>query len=97
MGETRQLNPQHDPTVFAAHVKRVVADQRVLRVKGFVEIAGKPMRLAIQGVGDRIQHYYDRPWKQDEPKVGKLVVIGEHDLNQAAIIDALGKPASVAA
>ncbi len=88
---------QDDPTAFAAHVKRVVADQRVLRVKGFVEVMGKPMRLAIQGVGDRIQHYYDRPWKVGEPKVGKLVVIGEHDLNQAAIVDALGKPASVAA
>ncbi len=88
---------QDDPAAFAAHVKRVVADHRVLRVKGFVEIAGKPMRLAVQGVGDRIQHYFDRPWKNDEPKLGKLVVIGEHDLNEAAITEALTQPKSLAA
>ena len=88
---------QDDPAAFAAHVKQVVAAHRVLRVKGFVEIAGKPMRLAIQGVGDRIQHYFDRPWKADEPKLGKLVVIGEHDLNESAITQALAKHAPLAA
>lgn len=91
------IRVQEDPEAFAAHLKRVVAAHRVLRVKGFVEIAGKPMRLAIQGVGDRIQHYFDRPWKADETKLGKLVVIGEHDLNQAAITDALTRPNTLAA
>jgi cobalamin biosynthesis protein CobW len=69
----------------------------VLRVKGFIEIAGKPMRLAIQGVGDRIQHYFDRPWQADEKQTGKLVVIGEHDLDEGAIRSALAQPASLAA
>ena len=92
-----EIPTQDDATAFAAHVKQVVADHRVLRVKGFIEIAGKPMRLAIQGVGDRIQHYFDRPWKEEEAKLGKLVVIGEHDLNQAAITEALTRPRSLAA
>ena len=32
-------------------------------MKGFVDIAGKPMRLLVQGVGARIQHQFDRPWR----------------------------------
>ncbi|MEM8948878.1 MAG: cobalamin biosynthesis protein CobW [Pseudomonadota bacterium] len=88
---------QNDPEAFVAHLQQVVIEQRVLRVKGFIEVAGKPMRLAIQGVGDRLQHYFDRPWKSDEPKAGKLVVIGEHDLDQASITQALTHSASLAA
>ena len=92
-----EIAVQDDPEAFVAHLRQVAAEHRVLRVKGFVEIAGKPMRLAVQGVGDRIQHYFDRSWKADEPRAGKLVVIGEHDLNQAAITEALGLSASLAA
>ena len=88
---------QNDPEAFVAQVKQVVADHRVLRVKGFLDIAGKPMRLAVQGVGDRIQHYFDRPWRPDEPRQGRLVVIGEQGLDQAAITEALTQPASLAA
>ncbi|MGI9501782.1 MAG: cobalamin biosynthesis protein CobW [Geminicoccaceae bacterium] len=92
-----EIPEQSDPEALITRLKQVVAQHRVLRVKGFVDIAGKPMRLAIQGVGDRIQHYFDRPWKTDEPRQGKLVVIGEHDLNQSVIIEALTEPASLAA
>ena len=92
-----EIPPQADPATFAAHLRKVVAEHRVLRVKGFIDITGKPMRLALQGVGDRIQHYYDRPWKADEPRAGKLVVIGEHGLNAAAITEALSQPTSLAA
>ena len=88
---------QDDPEAFVAHVRQVVADHRVLRVKGFLDIAGKPMRLAVQGVGDRIQHYFDRPWKPDESRQGRLVVIGERGLDQAAIGEALAQSASLAA
>ena len=88
---------QDDPEAFVERLRQVVVEHRVLRVKGFIEVTGKPMRLAIQGVGDRLQHYFDRPWKADEPKLGKLVVIGEHDLNQTAITEALAEPASLAA
>ena len=34
----------------------------MLRVKGFAEVAGKPMRLVVQAVGPRVSHHYDRPW-----------------------------------
>ena len=43
------------------------------------------MRLVVQGVGGRFQHYYDRDWRDDETRVSRLVVIGQRGLDQAAI------------
>ena len=57
----------------------------ILRVKGFLDVPGKAMRLVLQGVGARLQHYYDRPWRSDEPRAGHLVVIGLKGLDRAAI------------
>ena len=37
------------------------------------------------GVGDRIQRYYDRRWKQDENRRSELVVIGQRGLDRSAI------------
>jgi cobalamin biosynthesis protein CobW len=61
----------------------------VLRVKGFVAVAGKPMRLAVQAVGDRVESYFDRPWQGSEAGMGKLVVIGLSGLDAPAIQDIL--------
>ena len=33
-------------------------------------------------VGDRIQHYFDRAWRPDEVREGRLVVIGERGLDR---------------
>ena len=57
----------------------------VLRIKGFVEVRGKPMRLLVQGVGNRFQKNFDRPWRAGEPRRGRLVVIGEKGLDTASI------------
>jgi cobalamin biosynthesis protein CobW len=65
----------------------------ILRVKGFLAVSGKPMRLVLQGVGQRLQHYYDRPWQPAEGRAGKLVVIGLKGLDRGAIADALGAAA----
>ena len=54
-------------------------------MKGFVEIAGKPMRLLVQGVGARIQHQFDRAWRAGESRQGRLVVIGEKGFDRDAI------------
>jgi cobalamin biosynthesis protein CobW len=56
----------------------------ILRMKGFVDIAGKPMRLLVQGVGSRIQHHYDRKWPAGDRR-GRLVVIGEKGFDRDAI------------
>lgn len=78
-----------DPDLLARAIERLAAEQNILRVKGHVAIAGKPMRLLVQAVGARVRHQYDRPWG-DAPRVSRLVVIAEHDdVNEAAIRDLL--------
>jgi cobalamin biosynthesis protein CobW len=57
----------------------------ILRIKGFIDVPGKSLRLALQGVGPRLQRYYDRPWKPGEPRRSALVVIGQKGLDRAAI------------
>ena len=57
----------------------------VLRVKGVIEVTGKPSRLVVQGVGERVEHYYDRPWNDDERRQSRLVIIGLNGLEQGKI------------
>ena len=65
-------------------------DRKVLRVKGHVAVAGKPMRLLVQAVGARVRQQFDRPWG-DAPRRSRLVVIAERgDLDPATIAAHLG-------
>src|SRR5262249_42018282 len=65
-----------DPAAFAGRILALAETHGVFRVKGFVAVAAKPMRLLLQAVGSRITHHYDRPWHPSEPRQGRLVVIG---------------------
>ena len=78
-----------EPKTIVDRIARATAAHDILRVKGFVDIAGKPMRLLVQGVGSRIQHQFDRPWKAGEARLGRLVVIGEKGFDKDAIRAAL--------
>ncbi|ANQ42039.1 cobalamin biosynthesis protein CobW [Gluconobacter oxydans] len=60
----------------------------ILRMKGFMAIQGKKMRLAVQGVGTRFRHEFDVPLTGDN-RDGRLVVIGQTGLDRAAIEAAL--------
>ena len=62
-----------------------IAEHDVLRVKGFANIPGKDMRLLIQAVGDRIQHYYDRDWRDGQDRRTRLVVIGQKGLDEGSV------------
>ena len=76
---------------LAARIARTAERHDVLRVKGFAEVRGKPMRLLVQGVGGRIQHHFDRAWKPGEDRRGRLVVIAEKGIDQTAVrADLLG-------
>jgi cobalamin biosynthesis protein CobW len=81
-----------DPAALVARIAEAARAHDVLRVKGFVEVAGKPMRLLVQGVGARIQHHFDRAWKPGEARASRLVVIGEKGLDRAAITALLAQP-----
>ncbi|MBU9699802.1 cobalamin biosynthesis protein CobW [Rhodobacteraceae bacterium HSP-20] len=79
-----------DPADLAARVQRLARELNILRVKGHVAVAGKPMRLLVQAVGERVRHQFDRPWG-DAPRQSRLVVIAEHhDIDEAAIRAVLG-------
>jgi len=80
------LPEQADAASFAAKVERLAKEQNILRVKGYAAVEGKPMRLLVQAVGARVRHQFDRPWKPEEGRQGKVVVIAEHhDVNKEAI------------
>ncbi|HEX7885894.1 MAG TPA: cobalamin biosynthesis protein CobW [Phenylobacterium sp.] len=74
-----------EPEGFVARLKPLVEAHDILRMKGFIAVAGKPMRLEVQGVGERFRQQFDRPWVKDEPRRGHLVVIGRAGLDRAAI------------
>ncbi|MER2534682.1 MAG: cobalamin biosynthesis protein CobW [Rhizobiaceae bacterium] len=74
-----------DPADLAARVAKAAEQENVLRAKGFVEVAGKPMRLLVQAVGQRVNHYYDRAWTAGDDRRSRLVVIGLKGLNRPAI------------
>lgn len=79
-----------DVDALVASIERLAREQNILRVKGYVAVEGKPMRLLVQAVGARVRQQFDRPWGSD-PRAGHLVVIAEHDdINLAAIRDVLG-------
>jgi len=76
-----------DKDAYLAHVAELMKTHGILRLKGFVGIAGKPMRLVIQAVGPRVDGYFDK-WP-DARREGQLVVIGQTGLDEAAITKAL--------
>ena len=74
-----------DPDALALAIQRLANEQHILRVKGHIAVAGKPMRMLVQAVGARVRMQYDRPWGAT-PRKSQLVVIAEHDdIDEAAI------------
>ncbi|AUX76732.1 MULTISPECIES: cobalamin biosynthesis protein CobW [Sinorhizobium] len=80
-----ELGPIAEPAAFIDRLKAVIAEHDVLRLKGFADVPGKPMRLLIQAVGSRVDQYYDRAWAPGETRGTRLVVIGLHDMDEAAV------------
>ncbi|MBA4325351.1 MAG: cobalamin biosynthesis protein CobW [Rhodobacter sp.] len=79
-----------DPEALSAAIQRLANEQQILRVKGHVAVAGKPMRMLVQAVGARVRMQYDRPWGT-QARRSQLVVIAEHDdIDAAAIRKVLG-------
>ena len=77
--------PLADADAFARKLAGIAERHDVLRMKGFLAVAGKPMRLLVQGVGGRFRQQFDRPWRPGEERLGRLVVIGEKGLDRAAV------------
>lgn len=78
------LDQSFDPQKLKQRLQSLVQQQEIFRVKGFVSVPNKPMRLVMQGVGNRFEQFYDRPWKPEEAKQTRLVFIGK-DLKSSEI------------
>jgi cobalamin biosynthesis protein CobW len=79
-----ELEEAFDPKVLVERLQGLVQRQDIYRIKGFVVVPNKAMRLVLQGVGQRFDHFYDRPWHPDEFRKTRLVFIG-HNLDADTI------------
>ena len=84
-----ELGEIDSPPRLAARLAEIIAAHGILRIKGFAAVTGKDMRLLVQAVGERVRHYYDRDWREGEPRRSRLVVIGETGLDETRIREAL--------
>ena len=74
--------------LFIDKIISIIKEHDILRLKGFIAVKDKPMRMTIQAVGPRIDTYYDQPFGTDL-RATKLVVIWQSGLDQNAIKTAL--------
>jgi cobalamin biosynthesis protein CobW len=86
---TLDLGDITDPGNFETLLADLTKTHDILRLKGFLHVPGKNMRHVVQGVGPRIQRYFDRPWGANEDRRSRLVVIGQKGIDQNAIATAL--------
>lgn len=69
--------PAVDRDALIGALEKLVENHAIYRVKGFVAIDDKPMRLVVHGVGRRFDSYFDRRWRADETRRTHLVLIGQ--------------------
>jgi len=83
------LDEIDDPAALLHRLRDTAEAHDVLRMKGFVAVRGRPMRLLVQGVGARFTQQFERPWRPDEQRAGRIVVIGASGLDKSAITAAM--------
>ncbi|MCI4663376.1 MAG: cobalamin biosynthesis protein CobW [Neomegalonema sp.] len=78
-----------DKAAFETRLAEALKDLGVLRLKGFAAIAGKPMRLAVQAAGPRVETYFDQPFRDDAPRITRLVAISTAGFDAAQLRERL--------
>ncbi|MDE4304067.1 cobalamin biosynthesis protein CobW [Phaeobacter gallaeciensis] len=73
-----EMGEVSDPQDLQDRIVNMARNRKILRVKGYVAVEGKPMRMLVQAVGERLRAQYDQPWGA-HPRKTQLVVIAEHD------------------
>ncbi len=82
------LDQSFDPKVLIQNLQKLVQQKEIYRIKGFVNVPNKPMRMVLQGVGNRFDSFYDRQWFKDETRQTRLVFIGR-ELHEKEVKQAL--------
>ena len=80
-----RVPPVIDPAEIETRLRQAARRFDILRIKGFLAVADKPFRQVVQAVGERVERYYDRPWRPGEERHGNLVVIGQRGLDSVGI------------
>ncbi|MDJ0695907.1 cobalamin biosynthesis protein CobW [Mastigocoleus sp. MO_188.B34] len=70
------LDQEFEPKILINKLQELVQQEEIYRIKGFVNVPQKPMRMILQGVGNRFDSFYDRMWLDEEPRQTRLVFIG---------------------
>ena len=70
------LDRAFDPQKLLQQLQNLAQQQEIYRIKGFVAVPNKSLRLVMQGVGTRFEQFYDRPWQPEEAQQTSLVFIG---------------------
>jgi cobalamin biosynthesis protein CobW len=78
------LDQGFEPQALVKRLEHLAANHEIYRIKGFVDVPGKAMRLVVNGVGQRFDSFFDRPWQASESRQTRLVVIGK-DLDGAML------------
>ena len=72
---------------FKMKMKKLINENEVLRVKGFLRVENKPLKLIIQAVGKRLSVNFTDT-KTTNESIGTLVFIGEKEKINQKIIEA---------
>ena len=89
------LEQAFTPQELLQQLKELLTEQEIYRIKGFVDVPSKPMRLVLQGVGNRFDTFYDRLWTPEDTRQTRLVFIG-NELNRQLIAEKIVKPKALA-
>ena len=71
-----EITAVHTPETLVATLKQIIEEYEIYRIKGFINVPEKSMRMVLQGVSTRFESYFDRKWKENETRTTSLVIIG---------------------
>ena len=70
-----ELDLVNDQNLLEKKIQNFINKYNILRLKGYVMVKNKPMRLLIQGVGSRLRTQFDKMWNNVDNKQSRLVFI----------------------
>ena len=73
-------NQPLDPNVFLPWIQEIVQSfgTNILRMKGIIEFINEPNRFVVQSVHMLLEGDHQRAWKDNEPRITRLVFIGRN-------------------
>jgi G3E family GTPase len=73
-----QIDGAVEPRKFQTWITALLRDQgqQILRSKGILAVAGEPRRYVFQGVHMMMDSSWGQPWRDDEKRSSKFVLIG---------------------